>query len=108
MKGVFRDDFIPQSLLDPAPAVPVPQRDGDRLLGFVLADDKPVQFVHDLSRCQLLFVHLPCPLPFQTVSTVMFSLVYTQMLAAIFSAFSAISSALSSVFWISALAAASA
>ena len=108
-QNVLGIDFIPHFLGQLGTAVAVAQGDGHRALGFVLADDVAVQLPHHFpgghfpafARQGLrVFAHA------HASSTMMLSLVYTQIEAAMCSAFSAMSRALRSVFWISARAAA--
>ncbi len=47
---VVRRDLVPDVVRRLGPAPAVPERDGDRLLGGLLADDVAVELGHDLAR----------------------------------------------------------
>ena len=51
-EDVLRRDLLAQRLADLHAPPAVAQRDGDRALGGVLADDVLVQFLNDLRRCE--------------------------------------------------------
>ena len=48
-QNVFRQHFLAQSVVELQTAPAVPQRDGDRALGVVLADDETVEFGNDFA-----------------------------------------------------------
>ena len=74
-QDILGNDLVPKSLFNPAAAIAVSERNSNSFLGFILTNDKSIQLVNDLPRCQLLFIHIYQLLSFQTVSTVMFSFV---------------------------------
>ena len=53
-QDILRYDFIPEGFFHTASAVSVPQGDCDRLLGFILADNKTVQLMDNLAGGKLL------------------------------------------------------
>src|SRR5690606_28942921 len=100
---VLGRDLVAQLALDPLAPPAVAQRDRDRALGLLLPDDVAVELAHDRGGREagdLSFVHQP------NSSMVRLSLVYTQMLAAIFMAASAMARASRSEWRTSARAAA--
>ncbi len=97
---VLRRDLFLHLFGELRAAVAVSQRHGDGALGVLLTDDIAVELADNFTGRQLIHASI--------TSTRMWSLVYTQIDAAMCSAFSAISAALRSVFSSRARAAASA
>ena len=61
-QDILRNDFIPEGFFHTASAVSVPQCDCDCFFGLVLADNKPVQFMYNLTGCKLLIHVAPSAL----------------------------------------------
>ena len=56
-QDIFRNDLVTKAFFYPAAAIAVPERDGNSLFCFILANDKTIQLVNDLSWCQMMFIH---------------------------------------------------
>ena len=58
-QNIFRQHFLAQLVVELQPPPAVAQRDGDRALGVLLADDIAVELGHDLARGEALHVRVP-------------------------------------------------
>jgi hypothetical protein len=58
-QDVLRQHFLAQLVVELQPPPAVPERDGDRALGVLLADDIAVELGHDLARGETLHVRVP-------------------------------------------------